>query len=115
MLYIYFQKSKTHSKKKGKTKASAHKASLSKLANKRNSRLAKQGKLNKADKKKKQRRSRILELNEKQNKQQVAINAEALDSSDVESDDEELSDADVNFFQNVQNAKEFAKINLGTG
>lgn len=100
--------------KKPKTKASTHKASLAKLANKKTNRLAKQGKLYKVDKKKKKRRL----LNESANKkhQQLLQQQKQLEvtSNDAVQDDEDdrLSGDDVQYFQKLNNAHSFLRADL---
>ena len=106
--------------KKGKAKPGAqkggagkHKASAGKLANKKTSRLAKQGKLNLADKKKK-RKKMNLDL-----KQQKLAATHNNTNDEINGEDEmelaegnDLTDEDTEFFDHLQNAKEFARMDL---
>uniref|UniRef100_A0A0B7AG73 Nucleolar complex-associated protein 3 N-terminal domain-containing protein n=1 Tax=Arion vulgaris TaxID=1028688 RepID=A0A0B7AG73_9EUPU len=99
--------------KKAKTKAGSHKASLSKLANKRTNRLAKQGKLHKADKKKKKKTIQENYNKKQQKEQQQQQNAMVNDDVEEE-EDNGLSDVDVQYFQRLKNANNFLKGNLST-
>lgn len=98
--------------KKAKTKATSHKASLAKLANKRTNRLAKQGKLHKADKKKRKKKALQEIANKKQQQQQQIWHGNNGSIEDV--DDDDICDENIDYFQHLKNAHVFAKADLNT-
>ncbi|XP_005089661.1 nucleolar complex protein 3 homolog [Aplysia californica] len=105
-------KAKPSGPKKGKTKASVHKASLQKLANKKTSRLAKQGKLNKGDKKKKKWKARQEEANKESERQAQLSAVNSNEEEESDSGGEESAPEEVEYFRHLQNARGFASMDL---